>query len=200
MLAHHVGARCAPVGPCRVHRASLGLGLARTGGRQMRAIERAAHPRDVPGAHLALLLSRPGNRTPTCRNTLRAENGAPSSSRPYSLRSFQQCPCSSFSTTLYLVPCGGHVGWDCCHRCSAARWLGDVPPAPRRLHVSARDQTPGCLKSAEAKRRAIWRVVRDLRQRSSGHNSGTGRREGVCESPVSRVGSQRLEGILVALL
>ena len=51
-----LGRRCAPVGPCRVVLDRLGLGLARTGGRQTRAIERgtegAADPAGQLQAHL----------------------------------------------------------------------------------------------------------------------------------------------------
>ena len=96
-----------PVGPCRVRRARLGLGLAglaRAEHGQTRASERAAHPRDVPGANLALSSQPTRQSDTTCRKTLRAENGTPSSSRPSSLRSFQQRPCGRFSMTLYRVP------------------------------------------------------------------------------------------------
>jgi hypothetical protein len=60
------------------------------------AIERTAHPRHVPGTRLALAFHATRQSVTTCRKTLRAENVTPSSSRPSSLRSFQQRPFSSF--------------------------------------------------------------------------------------------------------
>ena len=49
-----LGRHCGPVGPCRVHRASLGLGLDLFARRHGYAFECPAHPGNVPAADLRL--------------------------------------------------------------------------------------------------------------------------------------------------
>ena len=78
------------------------------------------------------LLSRPGNRTPPAgthceqRTARRPRRDHPACAASSSVRapvSRRRCTWCRAADTF---------GWDCCHRCSAARWLGDVPSCPTK--------------------------------------------------------------------